>query len=428
MNEATYSAFSLGVHQRTSGKRVPMEVTIEVTRRCPLECLHCYNNLPMSDTGARAQELTLEEHCKLLDELSAAGCLWLCYTGGEIFARKDFLDIYREAKKRGFLITLFTNGTLITPRVADYLAEWQPFSIEITLYGATRETYEALTRIPGSYDRCIRGIRLLLERGLPLKLKTVPTTINKHEVYEMKRMAEEDFHVEFKFDSLINPRIDCSQSPVEVRLSPEDAVALDYFDPRRRSEYVQLLERLVKTPAPSSAGHGKYACGGGQQGCAIDPVGTMTICVISHQQGYNIRQGSFQEGWEGPLREIRQQKRTRPTICDGCRIRSSCGMCAATAELENGDAESPVAFLCEVAHLRAYALGFDVPAHGQDCACCKGGARHEAILAAAKRIREQQTNAGSWSSTGALHPGLNILQSSSGCHNGACGSCTAHGV
>jgi MoaA/NifB/PqqE/SkfB family radical SAM enzyme len=163
MNEATYSAFSLGVHQRTSGKRVPMEVTIEVTRRCPLECLHCYNNLPMSDTGARAQELTLEEHCKLLDELSAAGCLWLCYTGGEIFARIDFLDIYREAKKRGFLITLFTNGTLITPRVADYLAEWQPFSIEITLYGATRETYEALTRIPGSYDRCIRGIRLLLE-------------------------------------------------------------------------------------------------------------------------------------------------------------------------------------------------------------------------------------------------------------------------
>src|SRR5450755_4534650 len=181
-----------------------MDVSIEVTRRCPLDCLHCYNNLPMGDQVARSQEMTLAEHCALLDELVAAGTLWLLYTGGEIFARKDFLDIYTEAKKRGFLITLFTNGTLITPRVADHLAEYRPFSIEITLYGATRETYETLTRVPGSYDRCMKGIRLLLERGLPLKLKTVPTSINFHEVEDMKRFSE-DLGVEFKFDALINP-------------------------------------------------------------------------------------------------------------------------------------------------------------------------------------------------------------------------------
>ena len=427
MNDTTYTEFTNKVHGQQAGRRAPLEVSIEVTRRCPLECLHCYNNLPMGDSNARAQELTLEEHCKLLDELSAAGCLWLCYTGGEIFARKDFLNIYTEAKKRGFLITLFTNGTLITPKIADYLTEFRPFSIEITLYGATRETYEALTQVPGSYDRCMRGIRLLLERNLPLKLKTVPTKINKHEVYEMKRMAEEDFKVDFKFDSALNPRIDCSQSPIEVRLTPEDAVALDYFDPRRKSEYHQLLQRLLSEPVrPLSSVQGRYACGGGQSGCAIDPVGTMTICVISHQQGYNIREGSFQEGWDGPLREIRQQKRTRPSICDQCQIRSSCGMCAATAELENGDAESPVAFLCEVAHMRAYALGFEVPAHGDECSCCKGGARHDEIMAAAERIRERTTDPGLWSGSGSYHPALNVLQSSGGCGSGGCGSCTAH--
>ena len=158
MNETTYSAFSMGVHQRTSGKRVPMEVSIEVTRRCPLECLHCYNNLPMADRAARNRELSLEEYRRLLDQIADAGCFWILFTGGEIFARPDFLDIYSYAKSKGFLITLFTNGTMITERIADFLAEYRPFAIEITLYGATRKTYDALTQIPGSYDRCMRGI------------------------------------------------------------------------------------------------------------------------------------------------------------------------------------------------------------------------------------------------------------------------------
>jgi MoaA/NifB/PqqE/SkfB family radical SAM enzyme len=91
---ATYSDFSTLLHDRFQGRRVPVEVSIEVTHRCPLECQHCYNNLPMNDANARKQELSFEEHVRLLDELADLGCLWLLYTGGEIFARQDFLDIY----------------------------------------------------------------------------------------------------------------------------------------------------------------------------------------------------------------------------------------------------------------------------------------------------------------------------------------------
>ncbi len=111
MRTATYGDFSTLLHERQQGRRAPMEVSIELTHRCPLECQHCYNNLPMSDVNARNQELTFDEHIRLLDELVEMGCLWILYTGGEVFARKDFLDIYTEAKKRGFLITIFTNGT-----------------------------------------------------------------------------------------------------------------------------------------------------------------------------------------------------------------------------------------------------------------------------------------------------------------------------
>jgi len=425
MQTAPYSEFSGGIHKRFEGKRAPMEVSIEVTRRCPLECQHCYNNLPMNDRAARASEMTFDEHCKLLDELVAEGCLWILYTGGEIFARKDFLDIYTEAKKRGFLITLFTNGTMVTPRIADHLAEWRPFAIEITLYGATRETYEALTQVPGSYDRCMRGIRLLLERKLPLKLKTVPTTINQHEVYEMKRMAEEDFGVEFKFDPLVNPRIDCSQSPLGVRLSPEEVVALEFADSRRKEEYARLAEMDLSSPVGANQeGNHKYFCGGGMSGCAIDPTGTMSICVISHQQGYNIRNGSFREGWAGPLHEIRMQPKTRPTICDECRIQSLCSMCPANGELESGDAESPVQFLCEVAHLRAYTLGYEVPEHG-DCDCCIGGNRHHELFEAAGRLRTRKPSTEFWNANHRMPMVLNVLQSASECHTGACRSCAS---
>src|SRR5580658_1669236 len=243
LEQLSYGAFSADLHQRQAGERVPLQVSIEVTRRCPLECLHCYNNLPMGDMEAKQRELTKEEHFRVLDELVDMGCFWLLYTGGEIFARKDFLDIYTYAKKKGFLITLFTNGTIINEQIADYLVEWPPFAIEITLYGRTRETYEALTMIPGSYDRCLRGIKLLKERGLPLKLKAVPTSVNKHEVFAMKQFAEEDLGLEFKFDSLINPRVDCSQSPLAVRLTPEEVVALDMSDSKAAAEYSRLAKK-----------------------------------------------------------------------------------------------------------------------------------------------------------------------------------------
>lgn len=422
MISASYGTFSEQLHARQSGRRVPAQVSIEVTRRCPLKCLHCYNNLPMGDQTARAQELTFEEHCKLLDELVAAGCLWILYTGGEIFARPDFLNIYTEAKKRGFLITLFTNGTLITPKIADHLAEYRPFSIEITLYGATRETYEGLTQIPGSYDRCLRGIRLLLERGLPLKLKTVPTTVNVHEVYEMKRMAEEDFGVQFKFDPLVNPRIDCSQSPLAIRLSAEKAVELDFLDRRREKEYRELIEKLLAAGPPDARqAKGVYGCGGGNTTCAIDPAGQMSICVLSHQDTYDIRGGSFREGWEGPLHTIRQKPSKGPTICTRCQLRPACGMCAANGELENGDPEKPVEFLCQVAHLRMYVLGYDVPEHG-DCACCKPGRSRDELMAAAERVRATMADPDRFETVRAAEP-FKVLQEQGACGAGACGSC-----
>ena len=396
---------------------MPLQVSIEVTRRCPLECLHCYNNLPMGDMEARQRELTKEEHFRVLDELVDMGCFWLLYTGGEIFARKDFLEIYTYAKKKGFLITLFTNGTIINEQIADYLAEWPPFAIEITLYGRTRETYEALTAVPGSYDRCLRGIKLLKERSLPLKLKTVATSINKHEVVAMRQFAEEELGVEFKFDAQINPRIDCSQSPLAVRLTPEEVVALDMAEPKGVSEYRRLAKRDQESAPNLASNDGVYACGGGMNSFAINSYGEASICVISQQETFGVRGSSVRQVWEGSLLRVRERKRTQVTKCVQCRIRALCGMCPANGELENGEGESPVEFLCHVAHLRAAALDVAVPPHGS-CEFC--ASRRDEVLESGRRIATKEIDIETWVGPQQMLPILNNALMPGGC--GSCGS------
>jgi radical SAM protein with 4Fe4S-binding SPASM domain len=370
METLRYDDFSLRLHQRVVAKRVPIAGTIEVTRRCPLTCAHCYNRLPMGDQEARLNELTYDEHCRILDEITEAGCLWLLFTGGEIFARKDFLDIYFYAKKKGLLITLFTNGILLNPEIADYLAEWRPFSIEITLYGRTKETYERITGIPGSYEKCMKGIHLLLERGLPLKLKTMVITINKHEIWDMKRFTEEELGLEFRFDGVINPCIDCSQKPLSVRLSPQEVVELDLQDPKRMSEWRRFCEKFNGPSHTPEHFDELYHCGGGVNSFAIDPYGRLNMCVLSNGDAYNLRKGSFWEGWKNFVCNLRRKKITRQTKCVDCEVKAMCGMCPANAQLENRDGEEPVDFLCQVAHLRAKALGIPVKPHGE-CEYCR---------------------------------------------------------
>jgi radical SAM protein with 4Fe4S-binding SPASM domain len=275
--------------------------------------------------------------------------------------------------------------------------------------------------IPGSYDRCLRGIRLLKERGLPLKLKTVATSINKHEVTSMRQFAEEQLEVEFKMDGQINPRIDCSHSPLAVRLTPEELVALDMSTPKAIAEYRRLAQRDLENPPNMSLSNDVYFCGGGMNSLAINAYGEMGICVISQQETYNTRGKALKSLWDESLLELRTRARKRITKCVQCQIQSLCGMCPANGELENGDRETPVEFLCEVAHLRAAVIGVDTPQHGE-CVFCSGGSEHAELLESARRIKTKEIDVESWAGRQQILPVLN----SSLPHAGACGNCGHH--
>src|SRR5229473_3371233 len=129
-----YRDFSLKVHNEAGAKDRIVNAQIELTYGCNLHCVHCYTDC-YNRPDLIKQELRYEEVTCVLDQLAEEGCLWVCFTGGEIFMRKDFLDIYAYAKQKGFLITLFTNGTLLTKKIADYWACSPPSMIEISFHG-----------------------------------------------------------------------------------------------------------------------------------------------------------------------------------------------------------------------------------------------------------------------------------------------------
>jgi len=353
--ELSYGDFSQRVAKGASQERIPITGSLELTFRCNLRCVHCYVANGHGAVPGR-EELVTAEVYEILDQLADAGCLWLLLTGGEPLVRADFLDVYTYAKSKGFLISLFTNGTLLTPEIADVLAEYPPFKVEITLYGRTQETYERITGVPGSHARCMRGIELLLEREVPLKLKTMLMTLNKHELWDIKAYAE-SIDTKFYFDPMINAGVDGSRDPLEYRLSPGEVVAFDQADPERMAEWHDFCDRLMGVePDPRY----RYVCSAGINTFHIDPYGRLSVCMISREPQYDLRRGTFQEGWREDLLKTRHQPASDDYTCNACPLLSLCGQCPGWARLEHGDPERPVAFLCDVAHRRAEALDLDI--------------------------------------------------------------------
>ena len=156
-------------------------------------------------------------------------------------------------------------------------------------------------------------------------------------------------------------------------------------------------------------------------GFAINAYGEVGICVISQQETFTVREAGIRRVWEGALLELRTRKRTRETKCTQCRIQSLCSMCPANGEMENGDRESPVEFLCEVAHLRAASIGVQIPAHGE-CEFCVAGGKHDSMIESARRIANNEIDVESWLVPQQVLPIINNV----GVSAGGCGNCGHH--
>jgi len=351
IDEIRYSDWRDSLYTRALSRRIPLSGGIELTFRCNNNCVHCYCNLPASDHNEMVREMDTETIKKTIDSIVEEGCLWLFITGGEPLLRRDFNDIWVYAKKKGLFLTLFTNGTLIDEEIADLLHEWRPFSVEITLYGATEKTYESITRQPGSFRRCIKGIERLIERGIFLKLKTMAMKENFSEIGHMKEMAKR-WGVSFRFDPLINSRLNMDRSPLSQRLRPEEVVVLDMIDEERRDAWKDLCMRAEEIKGSELL----YDCGAGANSFHIDPYGNLYICIMARKEGYNLRKGSFKDGWNSLIASLKGKRASPENKCRTCNLYYICGNCPGWSQSEIGVDEGPVDYLCEVARRRAEAF------------------------------------------------------------------------
>lgn len=328
------------------GMRVPFSGSIDFTSRCNLRCVHCYAG-PAGMASADGVEMPTGQVLDVLDQITGAGCLFLLITGGEPLLRDDFAKLYTHAKKLGLLVTLFTNGTLITPAVADLFAELPPRAVEITLYGATAATHDRITGTAGSFEKTLGGIKMLRENGIRVRLKTILMTLNKHELRQIEQMAA-GFKAPFRMDASIFPRLNGDREPLKYRVPAGEAVEMELSDGDRFRGWLEYAEKAIKAVKSDKL----YWCGAGECCFHVDSRGILKPCLMSESVRYRLSEGSFSDAWKNAMVLIGEKKASAGFACNKCGARPVCNTCPAFFALENGNEETYSKYLCEIAMAR----------------------------------------------------------------------------
>lgn len=363
------------------GSNTPLSFDIELTARCNNNCRHCYINLPASKKSGTSNELSIPEIERIADQATDLGVLWCCITGGEPLLRSDFDEIYLLLKRKGFLINLFTNACLVNARHIDLFKNYPPRDIEVTVYGVTRETYEAVTRVPGSFKAFKHGLDLLQSNGFYVTLKAMAIKSNQHEWEAITQFCEKRTARPFRFDPFIHLRYDRDPKRNEEikseRLTPTEIVALEMASEKRSQSMLIGRDTLVMADALSyeeckvckdvdgcekfDAFGRLFRCGIGNGEFNISFDGHLRLCSTLSSPGttFDLRTGQLRQGLEKLRTEIRQLKTNSVAIlktCKSCKIINLCMWCPAVAYLETGDMEGQVDYFCAVAHARAAAI------------------------------------------------------------------------
>jgi len=338
---------------------------LEVTARCNNNCRHCYINLPECDKKAELQELSFDAMKRIIDQAVDLGALWCLITGGEPLLRKDFFDIYMYLKKKGILISVFTNATLITGEHIEFFKKYPPRDIEVTVYGVTRDTYERISRKPGSFDAFLRGLDMLINAGVRVRFKAMALCSNVHELPEIAKFCREKTKDYFRFDPFLHLRFDRDKKRNEEirseRLSAEDIIRIEQEDSERSVALEKGCNSMILPEARHLKCNHLFHCGTGNGSFTVSYNGFFRLCSsLWHRDCiYDLNKGNLCEAWDDFVLKVRDKRSNKKEFLERCRrcpIINLCIWCPAHSDLECGEMDEPVEYFCEVAHAREKAF------------------------------------------------------------------------
>lgn len=336
-------------------------LTLEITIRCNNNCSHCYINTQASDASARQKELTLEQIKAIIDESVKLGVVWLTLTGGEPLLREDFSDIYMYAKKSGLLVSIFTNAAMVTPKHIELFKQYPPRDIEITVYGVTQETYEKVTRTPGSYEAFMRGLNLLLDNGVNVRLKTTVMQSNIHEMHKIAEFCRSKTKDYFRFDPFLFLRPDADPEKnhdiKSQRLLPGGIAELEKNDQPRFFALQKLCSETAQLTNEHAQEERFFRCTIGAGRLYVGYDGTIKLCsLLSHplctRTIKNSSLGNARKELLSIVRAMRPNKDNSKIKCWSCSLLNLCPWCPAIAYFETGALDQPIEYFCEVAQAR----------------------------------------------------------------------------
>ena len=283
-------------------KKVPLYGVLELLPLCNLNCDMCYVRMSREEMEEVGRLRTMEEWTKTAEDMMKAGTLFVLLTGGEPLLYPHFRELYQKLRELGMIITINTNGTLIDEAWADFFAENKPRRINITLYGASNETYERLCHYPGGFDKAVNGIRLLRERNIDVKVN----------------------------GSLAKANVDDRMKIIELG---------EVFAQYRKIQ----LDEAENTPE-GEAVPGQMACRAGKSSFVVNWQGEMRSCVVLDKPSIPLRDVEFEEAWKFTKKETESLRIS--ARCSSCKLRKVCNTCVAAAIAETGKADGVPEYLC----------------------------------------------------------------------------------
>lgn len=321
--------------QKAKIQRIPMTVNFELLPVCNLNCKMCYIRSSWDDVNKNGGLHSIDDWLDIAKQAKEAGTLCILLTEGEVFLYPDFKKLYIELHKMGFIITINTNASLIDENVIEWLKDYPPKCVSISLYGADNDTYEALYGAKNIFTKVDHAIQLLQKNHIAIECKTILTRFNYQDLEKCYQYTKKH-QINYEVAPYSFPAVRKTCPKQYKRLTPEEVVDYTFYRNKlmsTKTQYQQEIIKYLKKYQKTKSIPGKDICGlscsASNTSCWITWDGKMTCCALLPIPFTNPYKIGFFNAWE--QLKIECDKLSLSKTCSHCNKREICAVCPASA-------------------------------------------------------------------------------------------------